>query len=154
MLPARNWMRGSPTRHGARRYSGGRRPLGSRSANRSWGTGKGMIMTNADIVRALFDSYLSQDRDVAESLLSEHFVFTSPQDDHIGKAAFFERCFPTAERLREQKLLHVVPTEANDVFILYEYELRTGERHRNAEVLTVRDGKVIETQVFFGGRVS
>lgn len=111
-------------------------------------------MTNAEIVRALFESYLSQDHDAAESLLSDHFVFTSPQDDHIGKAEFFERCFPTAERLRKQELLHVVPTDGNDVFILYEYELHTGDRHRNAEVLTVRDGQVVETQVFFGGRIS
>ena len=34
---------------------------------------------------------------------------------------------------------------------MYEYELLTGERHRNVEVLTVRDGKVVEAQVFFGG---
>lgn len=111
-------------------------------------------MTSAEIVRALFESYLSQDHDVAESSLSDQFVFTSPQDDHTGKAEFFERCFPTAERLLKQELLQVVPTDGNDVFVLYEYLLRTGERHRNAEVLTVRDGKVVETQVFFGGRVS
>jgi len=39
------------------------------------------------------------------------------------------------------------------VFILYEYELQTGERHRNAEFITVRDGRLVETQVFFGGHV-
>ncbi len=48
----------------------------------------------------------------------------------------------------------VVPTDGDDVFVLYEYELGTGERYRNMEVLTVRDDKVVETQVFFGGRVS
>lgn len=32
--------------------------------------------------------------------------------------------------------------------------LLTGERHRNVEVLTVRDSKVVETQVFFGGNYS
>ncbi|MQA86609.1 MAG: DUF4440 domain-containing protein [Streptosporangiales bacterium] len=111
-------------------------------------------MTNADIVRACFESYVNQDRDTAESLIARNFVFTSPQDDHIDRAAFFERCFPTAGRLRTQELLHVVPTDGDDVFVLYEYELHTGERHRNVEVLTVRNGKVAETQVFFGGRVS
>jgi len=39
------------------------------------------------------------------------------------------------------------------VFILYEYELKSGGRHRNAEFITVRDGQLVETQVFFGGRV-
>lgn len=41
---------------------------------------------------------------------------------------------------------------ADDVFVLYEYELEDGQRYRNAEVITVRDGKVTESQVFFGGR--
>jgi len=37
-------------------------------------------------------------------------------------------------------------------FLLYEYQLEDGQRYRNAEVITVRDGKVTESQVFFGGR--
>ena len=41
-----------------------------------------------------------QDRDAAESLIADDFLFTSPQDDHIDRAAFFERCFPTAGRVR------------------------------------------------------
>ena len=75
-----------------------------------------------------------------------------PQDDHIDRAAFFERCFPTANRFVRQDLLHVVPTDDDDVFVMYEYELKTGERHRNVEVLTVHGGQITETQVFFGGR--
>jgi hypothetical protein len=62
-------------------------------------------------------------------LIAEDFVFTSPQDDHIDKVTFFERCFPTAERFKSQEILQVVPTEGDDVFVLNEYELRTGERH-------------------------
>jgi hypothetical protein len=37
--------------------------------------------------------------------------------------------------------------------LLYEYELRNGDRYRNAEYITVHDGRVAEIQVFFGGRV-
>lgn len=110
-------------------------------------------MSNADIVRACFDSYAHQDRDRAEALIGDSFVFTSPQDDHIDQAAYFERCFPTMDRLRRHELLHVTPTDGDDVFVLYEYELTTGEVFRNAEVLTVWDGQIIEAQVFFGGRV-
>ena len=36
---------------------------------------------------------------------------------------------------------------------MYEYELRTGTRHRNTELITVRNGKIVEVQVFFGGAV-
>src|SRR6266508_4295570 len=60
---------------------------------------------------------------------------------------------PHLDRLVSQEMLSVVPTEGDDVFVMYEYELKTGGRHRNVEVLTVRDDRIIETQVFFGGPV-
>ncbi|WP_035791927.1 nuclear transport factor 2 family protein [Kitasatospora mediocidica] len=110
-------------------------------------------MSNVDVVRACLESYLAQDRARAESLIAEDFTFTSPQDDRIDRAAFFDRCFPTADRVRGQWILSVVPAGGDDVFLLYEYELKTGARHRNVEVSTVRDGRITETQVFFGGRV-
>jgi ketosteroid isomerase-like protein len=111
-----------------------------------------MPQSNAETVRAFFASYLAQDRPAAERLVAEEFVFTSPQDDHIDRAAFFDRCFPTADHFKEHELLAVVPADDADVFVLYEYELEDGQRHRNAEVITVRDGRVTESQVFFGGR--
>lgn len=110
-------------------------------------------MSDVDVVRAMFAAYQSQDRTTAETLLDDEFVFTSPQDDHIDKAEFLQRCFPTAERLVSQELLEVVSAGDAGVFVLYEYQLRTGERHRNTELITVRDGRLVETQVFFGGRV-
>jgi ketosteroid isomerase-like protein len=112
-----------------------------------------MPQGNADTVRAFFASYLAQDRAAADRLVADRFIFTSPQDDHIDRAAFFQRCFPTADRFKDHRLLAVVPTDGDDVFVLYEYELDGGQRFRNAEVITVRDGQVTESQVFFGGRV-
>ncbi len=111
-------------------------------------------MTNADTVRAAFAAYLTQDRAAAESLLADDFRFTSPQDDHIDKAAFLQRCFPTADRLTSQELLHAVDLPGGDVFVMYEYVLKAGGRYRNTEVSTVRDAKLVETQVFFGGGFS
>ncbi|MGW7253602.1 nuclear transport factor 2 family protein [Streptomyces sp. NPDC054834] len=109
--------------------------------------------TPAGIVEAAFRYYLSQDREAAFPLYADDFAFTSPQDDHIGKAAFFERCFPTADRVREQRLLHVTPASEELVLVYYEYELTTGDRHRNMEAITVRDGLIRDVQVFFGGKV-
>jgi len=108
-------------------------------------------MDNTEIVRSCFAGYLAQDRDQVERLIAADFVFTSPRDDHIGRAAYFERCFPTADRLKSQELLQVVPGEGDDVFVMYEYELLNGDTHRNTEVITVRDGQMVEAQVFFGG---
>jgi ketosteroid isomerase-like protein len=111
-------------------------------------------MSNADVVRASFEAYLAQDFKTAAGLLAEDFVFTSPQDDHIGKQEFLDKCFPTAGRLTSQQIVHLVEAGQDGVFIMYEYELKTGERHRNTEFITVRDGQLAETQVFFGGQVA
>ncbi|WP_327316515.1 nuclear transport factor 2 family protein [Streptomyces sp. NBC_01235] len=106
-----------------------------------------------DVVEAAFRHYRAQNRDAALPLYADDFTFTSPQDDHIDKTAFFERCFPTADRMTEQRLLYVTPADAELVFAYYEYELTTGGRHRNVEAITVRNGLIREVQVFFGGRV-
>ncbi|MFF4353498.1 nuclear transport factor 2 family protein [Streptomyces sp. NPDC001530] len=112
-----------------------------------------MTDSPTDVVEAAFRYYRSQDRAAAFALYADDFSFTSPQDDHIDKAAFFERCFPTADRLQEQRLLHVTPADEELVFVHYEYELTTGDRYRNVEAITVRDGLIQEVQVFFGGKV-
>jgi ketosteroid isomerase-like protein len=109
-------------------------------------------MTHSDPVRALFAAYRAQDRPAAERLLTDDFRFSSPQDDRIDRAAYFERCFPTADRFASQELEHVVEVGGGDVLVVYRYELTTGGRYRNAELLSVRDGQVAEVQVFFGGR--
>ena len=109
-------------------------------------------MSNVDVVRACLESYIAQDRATAERLIAPDYTFTSPQDDRIDRAAFFERCFPTADRFRTQRILDAVPASGDGVLIVYEYELLTGERYRNVELSTVRDGRLTDTQVFFGGR--
>ena len=108
----------------------------------------------AALVERAFRLYREQDQEGAWPLYSEDFTFTSPQDDHIDKAAFFERCFPTAGRFTAQELLAVTPAGDDLVFAYYEYELPTGARHRNVEAITVRDSLIREVQVFFGGRVA
>lgn len=109
-------------------------------------------MTAIDVVRASFDAFHRQDAAAASALLSPDFVFTSPQDDHIDKAAWLERCFPTAGRFGYFEFLELVET-AHGVIVLYEYEVTGQGRYRNAELIRVRDDLMIETQVFFGGRI-
>jgi ketosteroid isomerase-like protein len=109
---------------------------------------------HAAVVRAAFEHYFNQDRAAAELLYADDFTFTSPRDDHIDKAAFFERCFPTADLFHWQTLLHVTPADDELVFVYYEYELKTGGIYRNVEAMTVRDGLIRDVQVFFGGAVS
>lgn len=109
-------------------------------------------MDDVEVVRAMMAAYRAQDRSAAEALLADDYVFTSPQDAGIDRAAFLERCFPTADRFAEQTVLHAVDVGRGEVFLLYEYVIESG-RYRNAEVSRVRDGKLVETQVYFGGRI-
>ena len=108
---------------------------------------------NTGVVRASFQAYRSQDRQAAERLLADDFTFTSPQDDHIGKSEFLQRCFPTAGRFKSQEIRELTAAGDDGVFLMYTCELTTGERYRNAELSTVRDGQIATTEVFFGGRV-
>jgi ketosteroid isomerase-like protein len=110
-------------------------------------------MSNVDTVRASMDAYRDQDLEAATRLLAEDFTFTSPQDDHIDKSAYLERCFPTADRFTASEIVAIVPAGDDSVLVLYEYELTNGECYRNTEYITVRNGQLVETQVFFGGRV-
>ncbi|MGW7822346.1 nuclear transport factor 2 family protein [Streptomyces puniciscabiei] len=107
----------------------------------------------ASVVEAAFRHYRSQNREAALPLYADDFTFTSPRDDRIDRAAFFERCFPTADRFAEQRLLHVVAADEEVVFVQYEYGFAGGDRYRNMEAITVRDGLIREVQVFFGGKV-
>ncbi len=109
-------------------------------------------MPRHDVVRRMFAAYRAGDRAAAEQLLAPGLRFTSPQDDHIDRATYLARCFPTAARFSMQRIL-ASATVGDQVFVLYEYELAdTRERFRNSELFTVVDGLISEIQVFFGGR--
>lgn len=110
-----------------------------------------MTAGGTDVVRRLFAAYLAQDEAAARELVGDELRFTSPQDDHIDRAAYFERCFPTAGRVARQDLLQVVEAEPGLVLVRYEYELEAGGTFQNMETITVRDGRVVEVQVYFGG---
>ena len=109
-------------------------------------------MSDSDIVRASVDAYQRQDVAAAERLFAPEFVFTSPQDDHISKAEYLERCFPTVDRFADSEVLQMVET-SHGVLSLYEYELVDGGRYRNVELTRVRGDLIVETQVYLGGQV-
>ena len=110
-------------------------------------------MSNVDIVRELQAAFDAQDPDAADRLVADDFSFTSPQDDHLDKAEWMRVCFPTADHFGSRTMLAVQELGADDVVAYYEYEVaESGERYRNAEVLTVRDGQIVQTRVFFGGQ--
>jgi ketosteroid isomerase-like protein len=82
-----------------------------------------------DVARRLFESYLAQDAAAASALLTDDFTFTSPQDDHID----------------------IIDANATTVFVRYRYRLADATEFTNIESLVIRDNKVAEVSVHFGG---
>jgi len=110
-------------------------------------------MSNAEVVRAMRTAFQRQDVQAAEQLLAEEFSFTSPQDDHLDKAAYLRICFPTSGRFNEQILMELLESDETTVLSRYEYELHDGKRYRNMEATSVVEGRITAVEVYFGGEV-
>jgi hypothetical protein len=54
-----------------------------------------MSLARSDIICAIFAAYRVNDRNTVEAVLTEDFRFTSPYDDALDKATYFERCWDT-----------------------------------------------------------
>lgn len=106
-------------------------------------------MSNADIVRKCFDAYRNKDRKALEALLSEDFKFTSPYDDAIDKATYFERCWPNSERIKSFTVEKIF-AEGVEAFVLYKCVNKKGDEFRNTEFHRFRQGKIREVHVYFG----
>jgi ketosteroid isomerase-like protein len=104
------------------------------------------------VARASYQAYVHKDRAAIEGLIAEDFHFTSPLDNRIDRATYFARCWPNSTMIAEFNLIHVVPY-GDYIFVTYEAQSTNGKRFRNSEVLTVRDGKITDVEVYFGWEV-
>lgn len=102
-----------------------------------------------DIVRAWFGAYESENREVAETLLADGFTFTSPNDDAIDRATYFERCWPQGDAAREQSIENIVVDGADKAFVTY-LCTSAGKTFRNTEFLTFEGGRIASVNVYFG----
>jgi ketosteroid isomerase-like protein len=107
---------------------------------------------NVATARALYDAVEAKDRRVAERLIADDFRFFSPRDNGLDRNKYFEICWPQAERFRDFKLTDAI-ADGERVFVTYEALLEDGDRFRNAEVLTVRNGRISAVEVYFGWNI-
>jgi ketosteroid isomerase-like protein len=103
----------------------------------------------ATIARASYRAYVEKDRFAIEALLADDFHFTSPWDNRIDRQTYFERCWPTSETISGFDFVHVI-ADGNRVFVTYEGRRTDGKRFRNTEILTIRDGRIADVEVYFG----
>jgi ketosteroid isomerase-like protein len=110
------------------------------------------MAANADIARRAYDAYQSREREVFEGLLTDDFRFSSPHDPDLDKAGYFERCWPNMGHMRSITIDRAA--EAGDeAFIRYEVERTSGERFRNVELFTIREGRIARVEVYYGAEL-
>ena len=103
----------------------------------------------SEAVRALFAAFLSQDRKTADALLSDEFTFTSPYDDAIDKATYFERCWPNSKHLKTH-VIEKIFAERDGAFVLYRASTTDGSEFRNTEFFEFDGDQIKSVDVFFG----
>ena len=111
-----------------------------------------MTKDAATIARASYEAFANKDRVAIEALIAPDFHFTSPLDNRIDRATYLERCWPNSERIEGFEFVHLVP-HGDRVFVTYEGRMRDGRCFRNTEIVTVRDGRIAEVEVYFGWNI-
>jgi ketosteroid isomerase-like protein len=101
------------------------------------------------VARKCYQAYVDKDRAAIESIIADDFHFTSPLDNRLDRATYFSRCWPNSETIAAFEFINLV-ADGERVFVTYEGHNDSGKRFRNTEILTVRDGKVVDAEVYFG----
>ena len=104
---------------------------------------------NLAVVRGSYEAYVTKDRAALEPLIADDFHFTSPLDNRIDRATYFKRCGPTSERIEGFNSIRCV-ADGDWVLVTYEGRAVGGGRFRNTEILTLREGQIIDVEVYFG----
>jgi ketosteroid isomerase-like protein len=105
--------------------------------------------SKSDVIRMCFAAYKSKDRKVVEDLLTEDFRFTSPYDDEIDKATYFQRCWPNSERFRDVAVERIFE-QGDGAFVTYRVVTTDGREFRNTEYMTFDGGRIKHVDVYFG----
>lgn len=103
----------------------------------------------AEIIRAIFGAYLSNDRRVVEDALTDDFRFTSPYDDKIDKPTYFERCWRNSDWIERHELEKIF-VEGDEAFVTYLCVAKAGKNFRNTEFFRFEGDKVRSIDVYFG----
>jgi ketosteroid isomerase-like protein len=104
---------------------------------------------NVSIARAAYEAYVTKDRAALEAILDNDFHFTSPRDNRLDRETYFRRCWPNSALIAGFDFVHVV-TDADRVFVTYEGRNTDGRRFRNTEIVTIRDERIVDVEVYFG----
>jgi ketosteroid isomerase-like protein len=103
----------------------------------------------AAVARASYRAFAAQDRAAFEALLADDFHFTSPRDNRIDRDVYFDKCWKNSDTITGFTFINLA-ADGERVFVTYEGQRSTGKPFRNTEIVTVRNGKIVEVEVYFG----
>ena len=107
------------------------------------------LQNKTEIIRALFAAYLSNDRQAVEAAFADDFRFTSPYDDEIDKATYFERCWRVTDWIERHELEKIL-TDGATAFVTYRCVARGERSFRNTECFTFDGTRIRRIDVYFG----
>lgn len=110
-------------------------------------------MSNPDteqIIRNYYAAWEKGDWNALDSLLTDDFTFTSPNDDHDSKSVYKSRCWTPNVPLIVHFDLQRIAGSASDAFVMYVLHIRNGKKIENVEYFRMRDGKVESVRCYFG----
>ena len=101
------------------------------------------------LIREVFAAYLANDRKIVEDALTGDFRFTSPYDDAIDKASYFDRCWRNSDWI-ERHELETILVEGDEAFVTYNCFAKGGKNFRNTEFFAFEADKIKRIDVYFG----
>jgi ketosteroid isomerase-like protein len=108
-----------------------------------------LTLRKTEIIRKLFAAYLSNDRNAVEAAFTDDFRFTSPFDDEIDKATYFERCWRVPDWI-ELQTLETIMVEGEAAFVTYRCVAKGGKSFRNTEFFSFEGDRISRIDVYFG----
>jgi len=108
-----------------------------------------MSVDRVRIARDHYDAYVTGDRSVLERALADDFVFYSPPDPGIDRAAYFAHCWPNALAVAAYDFARIIE-RGDEVIVTYDCRRVDGTRFRNTEVLTFAGAQISRIEVYFG----
>ncbi|HMI91619.1 MAG TPA: nuclear transport factor 2 family protein [Polyangiales bacterium] len=106
----------------------------------------------SELVRECYAAFVRRDRERLEQLFSDDFAFSSPRDDRIDKARYFERCWPNGDKFAAIEVEQLF-SDGDEAVARYRCQPKPGAAFapfRNIEYFRTEDGRIKEIEVYFG----
>ena len=101
------------------------------------------------LIRRYYQAYEEDNRPAIEQILHPGFTFTSPEDDRIDRATYFEKCWPPHERIKSFTLLDIC-ADAEGALIRYLAAEFAGPGFASVEHFEFSDDRISHIDVYFG----